>query len=269
MEEISIGSQGCRMGPLGLQQAMVTYPSSFKDRDLPFKGNPLGLVYRLNFSTPFSVSQNMSNIFNTTSKAAGGSGNAANNIFPNYQDGAMFANDNEWYTYGGLLLNTSEYTEPEGYNALRYEQYESGPPKSFAPGFAIITLSSGVTRYVTDGAAVSIPSENLGFYFGGLRSASWGPIDIVSGSKTNNADVESLTLISVNMTDANTPIWANDTLPSTVQGRASAELAWVPVSTNGVLIAVGGAIYPSYDNATEVDTAAEALASVSPLYCRS
>jgi hypothetical protein len=204
----------------------------------------------LNFSTAFNTSQNTTELFSTISKASGGGGNA-NNIGPNYVDGGMLANDNGWFTYGGLFKRTDAFpTQPKDAIAT-YQKYPSSEGKQFASGYITQTLPSGITRYITAGAAVSVPSENLGYYFGGLRSSTWDLITSSFGKNlTYNADVNSLTMIEIDM---NVPIqgkelWTNKTLPSTVPGRASAEVVWVPVGERGILVAIGGVINPAYAN---------------------
>lgn len=226
------------------------------------QGNPLGLVYTLNFSMPFSTSENISNAFNTTSKAEGGSGDV-NNIAPQFTDGVMFANDYEWFTYGGLLQQTDAYTPPLADAVVAYEVYNGGPPRQFAASFILEYLPDNMTRYVTSGAGVSAPSENMGYYFAGLRAADWGPIYDAPGNETVNADVESLTLIQLNMTVQQHEVWNNHTLPPSVQGRANADLVWIPVSTHGVLIAIGGVIDPVFANVNQSLSASQTAASVS------
>lgn len=200
----------------------------------------------------------------TVSKASGGSGDA-NNIGPQYVDGTMFANDFEWFTYGGLLADTAAYQNPDAQSVASYEQYPSGPSKQFAPGYILDDLPTGMNRYVTYGAGVSVPSENLGFYFGGLRSASWGEIVLDPGpaNESVNADVNSLTLIELDMTVQQKEVWNNYTLPTSVPGRASAEIAWIPVSEQGVLVAIGGVIDPAYANVNQTNNASVNTASVS------
>ncbi|KUJ10397.1 uncharacterized protein LY89DRAFT_689663 [Mollisia scopiformis] len=217
--------------------------------------NPLGIVYQLNFSTPFNTTAqtNISNVFTTQSKAA--AGGAANNVAPNYYDGVMMANDYEWFIYGGLITQTAEYTLPDSQSAAAYEVYASGPPKQFKSGYILETLTNGLTRYVTNGAGVSVPSENLGFYFGGLRSASFGPIYYQTGNETYNADVLSDTMIELDMTVQTQETWKNISLPTTVPGRINAELVWVPVSEQGVLVAIGGVVDAEY---AELDTVLDA-----------
>lgn len=171
----------------------------------------------------------------------------------------MFANDFEWYTYGGLTADTIGTTPPPANAAVQYQLYSSDPTRQFlGPQFQPEELPSGITRYVTYGSSVSVPSENLGFYFAGLRAPDRGPIYTFS-SANQTASTESLTLISVDMSSETLPVWSNETVPSFVPGRASGEIPWVPVSSQGALIAIGGVIYPAYaefdsfDNSTEIN----------------
>jgi hypothetical protein len=228
-------------------------------------GNPLGLVYLLNFSTPFNTTGtfNLSNAFTTISKAAGG-GNS-NNIGPLYLDGAMFANDYEWITYGGLTQMTDAYVPQPADSVVEYQRFQYGAERSqFQPGYVIESLPDGLTRYVTNGAAVSIPSENLGFYMGGLQSATKGEIFYQPDSNHDSvrADFESDTFIGVDMTTQGREKWTNNTLPPSVPGRANAELVWVPVSDRGILVAIGGVINPSFALANNKNNASAAAQSV-------
>jgi len=176
----------------------------------------------------------------------------------------MFANDYEWITYGGLLSSTDAYSPPSDDEVAQYNQYAYGPPKQFENGFVLEYLPSGLTRYITDGAAVSVPSENLGFYFGGLRSATFGDIyyDPGAANASLNADSLSETLIKVDMSDQENSVWHNYTLPTSVPGRANAEIVWIPVSKQGILVAIGGVIFPSYANVNQTDNPAQTLESV-------
>jgi hypothetical protein len=176
----------------------------------------------------------------------------------------MFANDYEWLTYGGLLAITDTYKPPAGDAIAAYEVYASGPSEKFQPGYILDQLPEGTTRYVTDGAAVSVPSENLGFYFGGLRAASSGPIYYLPSpvNETLNGDQLSLTLIELDMAIEQQQTWKNHTLPSEIPGRASAEIVWVPVSKKGILVAIGGVIYPAYANVNQKNNASANAASV-------
>lgn len=106
---------------------------------------------------------------------------------------------------------------------------------------------------VTNGAGANAPSENLGFYFGGLYNAN--------GTKysyfTPPTD-QSQWLIQVQMTDLGHANWIKAPLGDNVTWRAEAGLVWVPTSSQGILIAIGGVVKPAdlnfeipSDNATQ------------------
>jgi hypothetical protein len=135
---------------------------------------------------------------------------------------------------------------------LGYERDQNGSKSSVIQD----SLPDGLTRYLTDGGAVSAPSENLGFYFSGLHGQNWGVIT------ADNANVTANTLITVNMTTLSNQTWSNNTLPDNIPGRINAELVWIPVSQLGVLIAIGGVLY-SDALTSEGLTDPQAAASVS------
>jgi hypothetical protein len=56
--------------------------------------------------------------------------------------------------------------------------------------------------------------------------------------------------------------WNNYTLPTNVPGRANAEIVWIPVSKQGILVAIGGVIFPAYANVNQTDTPAQKAQSV-------
>lgn len=125
-----------------------------------------------------------------------------------------------------------------GYEAF---QYDGITKQDWGPRFWTDDLPDNVTTYITNGAGESAPSENLGFYFSGMHVPGWGAISYPPLEANTTAD----TLITVNMTVMESEKWANDTLPSYIQGRANAELVWVPVSESGVLVAIGGVVEPA------------------------
>ncbi len=248
-----------------VRYTLSDYISSHDERSYS-PGNPSGLVYGLNFSTVFDTSQNISSVFFNISKAP--NAGAANNVGPNYSDGAMFANDFEWLIYGGMVQKTDSFTAQAANSYAVYEVYPQGASsKSTVGGFILDDLPDGMTRYITDGAAVSVPSENLGFYFAGLKSNTSGPIYEISGNLSENADTLSPTLITANLTLQQHESWANATLPDTVPGRASAEIVWVPVSEMGVLVAIGGVINPAYMTVFQSDNATQLAESVGFPFC--
>jgi hypothetical protein len=70
-------------------------------------------------------------------------------------------------------------------------------------------------------------------------------------------------MIGIDMTTQGKETWKNTTLPTTVPGRANAELVWVPVSEKGILVAIGGVLYPAYANVNQTNNASSTSISVS------
>lgn len=209
--------------------------------------NPLGLVYTLNFSRPFSTSDNLTSIFGSISKVSAGT--AAKNLAPNYVDGAMLGNDDEWFLYGGLLRETKEFSPPAATNVFAYLKYQYGVQKDgFLPGFVNDELPEGMTRYVAYGAAAAAPSENKAWYFSGLRAQGFGPIYEPGFNETLTATNVSNTLITLDMGTQQQETWKNETLPSDIPGRANPELVWVPVGKQGILVALGGVVFPDFSS---------------------
>ncbi|KAJ5973178.1 hypothetical protein N7481_010388 [Penicillium waksmanii] len=200
-------------------------------------GNFNGYIYYLNLSTPFNISSDFMTVLSNKTIAGG----AASNIAPNYIDGVMFSNDDEFYLYGGMARATNVTDTPAGDVVLGYEAYQyNSDAQMWAPKWYSDNLPSDVTRYITNGAGTSAPSENMGFYFSGMRAPDWGAFtfdDMKSNSTAN-------TLITVNMSKMGKGKWANNSLPDSVSGRSKAELVWLPVSKSGVLVAIGGVVKP-------------------------
>ncbi|ERS96450.1 hypothetical protein HMPREF1624_07361 [Sporothrix schenckii ATCC 58251] len=226
--------------------------------------NPLGIVYTLNFSVPFAVKDNLTADMGVLYKVSPGSN--ANNIAPNYIDGAMLANDDEWFLYGGLLKYTTQYSQPPSDAAQLYQADRYGAEREFRPGFLNVDLPANMTRYVAYGGAASAPSENKAWYFSGLRSPSWGPVYTVTGVDGLTAINVSDTLITVDMATQNAETWSNSTLPPTVRGRANPELVWVPVGPQGVLVAIGGVVDPQWVAVTGQSYNASASRAASPAF---
>jgi hypothetical protein len=179
------------------------------------------------------------------SKAPGGG--AANNLVPNYIDGAMLANDGEFYLYGGMLKNTSEYPQPYPNDILSYRAYQYGVEKDgFQPGFLSTRLPTEMTRYMAYGGAASAPSENKAWYFSGMHSPSWGEIFVPSSNQAITASNVSNTFITLDMSTQQGEKWTNTTLPDFIPPRANPELVWVPVGSHGILVALGGVVFPEF-----------------------
>ncbi|KKZ67438.1 hypothetical protein EMCG_06889 [[Emmonsia] crescens] len=197
-----------------------------------------GFAFTLNLSVPFDITKtHWTDFFGSLSTTSG----AVNNIAPSYSSGTMFANDYKYYLYGGLIQATDANSPPVANKVLAYERDQYGPSRiRWRPGFLFEDTNNGVTRYVTHGAGVSVPSENKGFYFSGKRGVNWGEIS----NPVPVANVTANTLISLDMSQMRSPEWANSTFPDHIAGRAAGELVWIPVSASGALIAIGGVPYP-------------------------
>ncbi|KAF4982414.1 hypothetical protein FZEAL_1932 [Fusarium zealandicum] len=227
--------------------------------------NNAGLILNFNLSTPFNSTTNVTGIllYKALSKARGGEGNS-NGAGPNYVDGAMMANDAEFFLYGGdLLKNEDLYDTPEPDEVLGYQAYAYGPDKPlWEKGFVDKKLDKNVTRYIAYGGAVNAPSENLAWYFSGLRSETQGPFF------TNDADQKATnvsdTLITLDMQEQLREEWTNTTLPDNVKGRANPEVVWVPVGKKGILVVLGGVVYPEWSGRSHKSSDEEASEKESP-----
>ena len=99
--------------------------------------------------------------------------------------------------------------------------------------------NSGSFITVTNGAGANAPSEEAGYYFGGLYSENGTAFNYFTQPKD-----QSPYLVTVTMTDLGHAVWSRVELPDNVW-RAEAGLVWIPTSTNGILIAIGGVTKPA------------------------
>jgi hypothetical protein len=215
-------------------------------------------MWYLNFSNAFNISSNVTSVMGSFQKVGG----ASTNLAPNYYDGALLGNNDEFFLYGGLIQSTDAFSPPSGDQVGVYYKYQYGVSKpGFQTSFSSAQLPSGVNRYLAYGGAASAPSENKAWYFSGLQSPSGGPIYTVAGNASLEATNVSNTLITLDLGTQYSEKWSNTTLPSTVQGRANPELVWVPVGSQGILVALGGVVYPDFADGSF--QSANATASVS------
>ncbi|KOS23271.1 RING finger protein B [Escovopsis weberi] len=210
--------------------------------------NYQGIVLSYNLSVPFSTGSNTTGILlrDKLSKAPGGLGNI-NGASPNYYDGAMLANDAQFFLYGGApFKNDQQYELPDQGAYIEYQASQYGPVKpQFQPGFHNLELPENLTRYVAYGGAASAPSENKAWYFSGLTSPTRGSIE-QNGPGDATASNASNTLIAVDMGTQNFPKWSNKTLPSEIRARSNAAVVWVPVGGQGILVVIGGTTFPDW-----------------------
>ncbi|KAJ3491873.1 hypothetical protein NLG97_g5515 [Lecanicillium saksenae] len=214
------------------------------------QGNIQGIILSFNLSRSFNKDTNVTGILldGSLSKARGGKGNA-NGDAPVYFDGALLSNDAEFFLYGGAVFQDKElFDPPPAYETLEYQAYAYGPDKPpWKPGFNTRRLPDGVTRYIAYGGAASAPSENKAWYFSGLTAPNRGPFYWNAAMSPDvQASVPSDTLITLDMASQLSEKWTNSTLPGHIKARANPELVWVPVGERGILVALGGVVYPEW-----------------------
>lgn len=110
------------------------------------------------------------------------------------------------------------------------------------------TSNSTVTNEITNGAGVNVPSEQVGFYFSGMRSATGADLSFtVSVNNTHAPTILADTMLKVNMTTPDgSSDWSSIPVPTDIVApRADGALAWVPVGAQGAVIVIGGVEYPS------------------------
>jgi hypothetical protein len=163
-----------------------------------------------------------------------------------------------------VTLPTGAFSDAPGDSVLGYYAYQQddAPRQIFRPGFFSKQLGGNLTRYVAYGGAASAPSENLAWYFSGLRSHSGGPIyDPTLANDTTAAVVVSDKLITLDMTEQQGETFTSKTLPPDIPGRANPEFVWVPIGPRGIVVALGGVVYPDFVNAVNA-TSSNITASV-------
>jgi hypothetical protein len=125
-------------------------------------------------------------------------------------------------------------------------------PNSMATGYpggfnVDYQLPADFPKYVTNGAGVSVPSENLGFYFSGMQSSNNGSLSYFNGG-IGAMDMPSTlvsTMVRVDTQHFDSADWSTIPLPSTIQPRAEASMVWIPVGSHGALVVIGGVSYPA------------------------
>ena len=117
---------------------------------------------------------------------------------------------------------------------LGYQAYSSTSGQTIA-NETVVPMTLTISSYIAAGAGVNVPSESLGFYFSGLVAPNGVQI---TPEEPPNTLVSSM--IRFNMSNPQNPTGLSLPLPDYVAPRASAELVWIPVSSQGVLVAIGG-----------------------------
>ncbi|KAI1823853.1 hypothetical protein F4861DRAFT_508527 [Xylaria intraflava] len=213
--------------------------------------NPLGIIRSLNFSRSFDSSTNTTALLSPINQPI--NGQAPSNLEPNFIDGAMLANNKEFFLYGGLPPRTgSANAPPYEHNVLAYQAYSYGidGQNFIRPRFYYDQLPPNITQYVTYGGAANAPSENKAWYFGGSRSPTWGPIFAFANNDSISPVNVSNFLITLDIGETK-KIWDKKNLPDHIPSRANPSVVWVPVGEQGILVALGGVAFPAYDNSEQ------------------
>ena len=141
------------------------------------------------------------------------------------------------------MVNTADDTSQR---TLSDPLYDAPPGSDIQLGQPNLNYDpdSGSFITVTNGAGANAPSENLGFYFGGFYNANGTAYDYFKPPTD-----KSTWFITVTMDDLGHAQWNKAPLGEDTPWRAEAGLVWVPASTHGVLIAIGGVVKPADLNA--------------------
>ncbi|KAL7975150.1 hypothetical protein HDV63DRAFT_391421 [Trichoderma sp. SZMC 28014] len=225
-----------------------------------FNGAASDVLLTYNLSYSFTSTTNVTGLLvqDLLSKAVGGTGQTDIGS-ANYVDGALLGNDAEFWFYGGqAVLNLPPFPTKNsimGYEAFQYGYTSSGFHSGFVPSR---TIPGNFSQFVTYGGAARAPSENLAWYFSGATSESGGILVSPTNDTTQPTKISNY-LVTLDMSDQLFETWNNETLPSDIKGRASPEVVWVPVGVRGILVALGGVVFPEYatNDASQNPTASE------------
>lgn len=242
------GSYGPPSGTNGTHNIHVSlYCPSFPYAHSYSLGGVSDVLLTYNLSYAFTSNTNLTGLLlrDLLSKAVGGTGQSDIGA-TNFVDGALLANDDEFWFYGGQAeLQLEPFPTKNsviGYEAFQYGDLSTNFHSGFVPSR---TLPGNVSQFVTFGGAARAPSENLAWYFSGATSESGGILP-KSTNDTDRPTKISNYLITLDLKDQLFETWDNQTLPPDIKGRASPEVVWVPVGVQGILVALGGVVFPEY-----------------------
>ncbi|KAK5942844.1 hypothetical protein PMZ80_005410 [Knufia obscura] len=165
---------------------------------------------------------------------------------PNFVYGAIFDNDYEFYTFGGIA---DKPPPAQTDTVILGKLYSSSPDNTrAAPGidqYPQIGGNVNQSTYIAAGAYASAPDQGLGFYFGGMTGAYGGALEMLSDDTADNhPTVTTRSLIKVDMTTPDKPAFDNMHFPDDVVLRAEGALVWLPYGKKGALVAIGGTEIP-------------------------
>ncbi|KIX95117.1 uncharacterized protein Z520_09033 [Fonsecaea multimorphosa CBS 102226] len=205
-----------------------------------------GFLYKLSMHDAFDTTKANPALFQSINEGP---------ISNYYLDGYMFADYDEFYAYGGMFYSSEDTTTDRTVNDPLYDIAPDSNIQAGVPNIAYSPDSGSFIQDITNGAGANAPSENLSFYFSGLYNENG-----TAFSYFNPPTDYSPYLIKVDTTNQGHAQWTRSLLTdSNITLRSEGALVWIPASTQGLLIAIGGVVYPSdlhfyesTDNATDV-----------------
>lgn len=145
-----------------------------------------------------------------------------------------------------------------GTSSLRSFQLHSWPYSSAQTNDTIKYITQlqfkdelGVHQNITAGASVSVPSEELSFYLGGMARANYSTVRYPL--RDNNL-VTTRSFFKCNITQLDRPSCRSLELAAEIESRAGAELLWLPIGVQGALVLIGGVSMLSNVLPTAVNT---------------
>lgn len=96
---------------VSVEEKSATRPKKFAQAKLQTDSFE-GYVYTLNLGTSFNASSNFTTVLQNQTVAGG----TASNLAPNYIDGVMFSNENEFYLYGFVEFAQAKKRKFTDYN---------------------------------------------------------------------------------------------------------------------------------------------------------
>ncbi|KIW15369.1 hypothetical protein PV08_05415 [Exophiala spinifera] len=167
---------------------------------------------------------------------------AVNNF---YVDGFMFASYDEFYAWGGMMLTSLNTRDRTVHDVLYNEPDGKSDADLGVPDTGYDPQNSNFPHGVTNGAGANAPSEKLGFYFGGLYNQNGSKYDYF-----DQPEDEANFLIKVTMDTIGDSDWGIFTPPddAKIPWRAEGGLVWIPTSSQGILVALGGVVKPADAN---------------------
>ncbi|OAP54494.1 hypothetical protein AYL99_10942 [Fonsecaea erecta] len=185
-----------------------------------------------------------------------------------YLDGYMFADYDEFYAYGGMYYFSGDTITDRTVNDPLYDIPPDSSIQAGVPNVAYSPQSGSFIKDITNGAGANAPSENLCFYFSGKYNEDGTAFSYFSPPKDYSP-----WLIRVDTTLQGHADWSREDLTlSNITLRSEGALVWIPASTRGLLIAIGGVVYPAdlngyleTDNTTDI-TVANSFLTQFPVY---